>query len=188
MPPTGTDEGIRAAAELRAAPPGRRRRRALAVRRARLRVGAVRRRFAGPRLPAEGTPLRRQPADQCHPRGGRRRIGRRPQGRRVTRRRAVRRAPSSPLDHAHAARTRGAVARSPRARTTPRSPSRWCCRSAPSRSTSTRCSRSWVSARSQRFTAESKRSCSTSPTATAELQRSRIMPARVWLAPPRDAG
>ena len=62
MPPTGTDEGIRIAGELRAQAP------AIGVvvlssaRRADLRAGAVRRRVGRPRLPAQGPAARLAPS------------------------------------------------------------------------------------------------------------------------------
>ena len=88
MPPTHTDEGLRAAQGDPRALPGHRRARALAVRRAGLRDGAARRERRGRRLPAQGPRLGR---------GGVRR-GRAPRRRgrlraRSRRRRAARRPP-----------------------------------------------------------------------------------------------
>ena len=54
MPPTHTDEGVRAAREIRRRFPGRRRARPVAVRGARVRRGAARGRRDRDRLPAEG--------------------------------------------------------------------------------------------------------------------------------------
>ena len=62
MPPTGTDEGVRAANLLRATHPERRRRGAQPVRRARVRARAARARLRRPGLPAEGARVRRRPA------------------------------------------------------------------------------------------------------------------------------
>ena len=58
MPPDNTDEGLRAAQAIRAELPGRRRARALAVRRGALRGELLGRRHRGRRLPAQG-PRRR---------------------------------------------------------------------------------------------------------------------------------
>ena len=118
MPPTGTDEGIRAAASLREHPPGRRRRRAVAVRRAGLRPRAARRRIGGPGLPAEGAGVRRRPAGRRHPRGGRRadRSSTRRWSRCWSRPRPVR--PPARSTVSRPARSR-CWPRSPRARTTP---------------------------------------------------------------------
>ena len=58
MPPTQTDEGLRAAQEIRQSAPERRRARALAVRRARLRDGAARRERRGRRATCSRTASR----------------------------------------------------------------------------------------------------------------------------------
>ena len=82
MPPTHTDEGLRAAAEIRERVPGHRRARALAVRRGGLRAGAAELQRRGRRLPAQGPRRRRR---TLHRRGAARGGGRqraRPRGRR----------------------------------------------------------------------------------------------------------
>ena len=76
MPPTHTDEGFQAAMQIRAALPGHRRPRALAVRRARAGDAAALRVPGGRRLPAQG-PRRRRRRVRERRAPGRRRAGRR---------------------------------------------------------------------------------------------------------------
>ena len=108
MPPTHTDEGLRAALVIRAELPGHRRARALAVRR-----GALRRRAARRRAPSGvGYLLKDRVADvaaflDARAPGGRGRLGARPRGRRAAARPPP---PRRPARRAHPARARGARA------------------------------------------------------------------------------
>ena len=138
MPPTGTDEGIRAANVLREQPPRHGCGGAEPVLRARLRPRIPRRRVQGPRLSPEGAGLGHRPAGRRHPRGRRGGIGDRPRsGRRpgggAGQAGRLAAAPPHP-------REVEILARWPRARTTPPWLPRSCCRSGRWRSTSTRSS------------------------------------------------
>ena len=67
MPPTGTDEGIQAAAHLREHRPGHRRGGAQPVRQPRVRRGPAGRRFGRPGLPVEGVHRRGRRTGPGHP-------------------------------------------------------------------------------------------------------------------------
>ena len=105
MPPTFTDEGLRAAVELRAGAARARRAGAVAVRRGALRHRAARRRARRRRLPAQGARRRRQRLRRAPAPGGRRRHRARPRGRRPA---AGAAAAGATRSTAHPARARGA--------------------------------------------------------------------------------
>ena len=98
LPPSFTDEGIRAAVEARRRHPGPRRPDPLPVRRAGLHGRAPRGRRGRRRLPAEGAGRRHPRLPRRRPPRRRRRHRPRPRGRRRAGRRAPRRGDESPLD------------------------------------------------------------------------------------------
>ena len=104
MPPTNTDDGLRAALQIRAEHPGHQRARPLAVRRGGLRARAGRRRRGRGRLPAQG------------PRGGRRALHRRGQASGGGRLRARPRGRRRSWSAARGARTRSRSSRRASAR------------------------------------------------------------------------
>ena len=107
MPPTHTDDGLRAALADPRAVAADRHPRAVAVRRGALRHRAARRRHAGDRLPAEGPHRRRRRVPRRRAAGRRRRHRARPRGRRPAARPSP---PHGPARAADAARARGAGA------------------------------------------------------------------------------
>ena len=97
MPPTGTDEGVRAALTLRDTQPGDRRRRAEPVRGSGLRARAARAGLGGAGVPAQGARLRPESDRARHHRGGPGRQRHRPGRGRVAGQGPGRR-PASPVD------------------------------------------------------------------------------------------
>ncbi len=146
MPPTQTDEGIRAAREIRTQSPGYGRARPLPARRAHLRDRAARRERGRARLPAEGPRRRRRRVHLRRPPGRRRRLRARP----ARRRRARRPQPCRRPDRAAlAARARSARAHGRGPDESGDRPAAASSRLARSRSTSRTSSRSYVCRRPQ---------------------------------------